>query len=42
MEKVMRADEGLQDKRGKQNNRPNKMNTITKSTVKTHIDLFPK
>lgn len=42
MEKVMRADEGLKDKRGKYNNRPNKMNTMTESTVKTHIELFPK
>lgn len=42
MEKVMKADEGLQDKRGRHDNRPNKMNSLTEVTVKTHIELFPK
>lgn len=42
MEKVLKADEGLQDNRGRHNNRPNKMNTSTEATIKTHIELFPK
>lgn len=42
MEKVIKADEGLQDKRGRHDNRPNKMNTMTEATIKTHIELFPK
>ncbi|CAH1644093.1 unnamed protein product [Spodoptera littoralis] len=42
MEKVMKADEGLKDKRGRHDNRPNKMNTMTEATIKTHIELFPK
>jgi hypothetical protein len=42
MEKVMRAEEGLSDSRGRHTNRPKKMDTATENTIKAHIDLFPK
>lgn len=42
LDKVMKADEGLKDIRGKHNNRPNKMNNMTEATIKAHIDIFPK
>jgi hypothetical protein len=41
IEKLMKVDEGLKDKRGKHDNRLNKMNIMTE-TIKTHIELFPK
>lgn len=42
MEKVKKAEEGLQDKRGRHSNRPNKMSVVTEASIKSHIELFPK